>query len=190
MGSTSARHLMLLTRNNAALSVVFDVGILAHRNTEVLFGSDFPADKTDLQALVNLQRIKNAMATGVTVVLVHCEALYESLYDLLNQHYIEYNGNLYVRLAFGSQSKLCPIRADFRVVVVVEKLDAYTRLAPPLLNRFEKQVVERRHLLLAGSPEARVAALRSVRCVCPALLPAPRCLLPRCCLCLPAALPE
>ena len=29
------------------------------------------------------------------------------------------------------------------VVVVVEKHDAYTKLAPPLLNRFEKQVMDR-----------------------------------------------
>jgi len=113
------------------------------------------------------------------VVLVHCESLYESLYDLLNQHYTEYGGQLYVRLAFGThryrqfalyeltnhhylRSRLCPIHRNFRIVVVVEKIEAYTRLAPPLLNRFEKQgllpyfschfsksfsVMERQHLL-------------------------------------------
>ena len=52
-----------------------------------------------------------------------------------------------MRLAFGSSSRLCPIHRKFRIVVVVEKVDAYTRLAPPLLNRFEKQVMERQHLL-------------------------------------------
>lgn len=80
------------------------------------------------------------MAQGIPVVLVHCESLYESLYDLLNQHYVEYGGQMYVRLAFGTYSRLCPIHRSFRVVVVVETVDAYTRLAPPLLNRFEKQV--------------------------------------------------
>jgi len=63
--------------------------------------------------------------------------------------YTEYGGQLYVRLAFGSSSRLCPIHRKFRIVVVVEKVDAYTRLAPPLLNRFEKQVMERQHLLSA-----------------------------------------
>eukprot|EP00463_Aulacantha_scolymantha_P006737 TRINITY_DN913_c0_g1_i1.p1 TRINITY_DN913_c0_g1~~TRINITY_DN913_c0_g1_i1.p1 ORF type:complete len:112 (+),score=18.19 TRINITY_DN913_c0_g1_i1:154-489(+) len=87
------------------------------------------------------------MEAGRTCVLVYCEALYESLYDLLNQHYISYGGQLYVRLAFGSSSRLCPVHSDFRMVVIVEKLEAYTRLAPPLLNRFEKQVFERQHLL-------------------------------------------
>jgi hypothetical protein len=47
---------------------------------------------------LNIQQIKLCMAEGITVVLVHCESLYESLYDLLNQHYCEYGGQLYVRL--------------------------------------------------------------------------------------------
>ena len=66
------------------------------------------------------------MAEGITVVLVHCESLFESLYDLLNQHYTEYGGQLYVRLAFGTHSRLCPVHRSFRVVVIVEKTEACT----------------------------------------------------------------
>ena len=145
-----ARHLMLLTKNNVALGMLFDYRILSHESATVIFGSDFPLDKTDLQICLNLQRVKHCMANGVTLVLVHCEALYESMYDLLNQHYTEVGGQLWVRLAFGTHSRLCPIDPRFRVIVVVEKEDAYTRLAPPLLNRFEKQVMER-----AGMMDAR-----------------------------------
>lgn len=39
------------------------------------------------------------------------------------------------------RSQLCPVRDDFRIIVVVEMQDAYTRLDLPLLNRFEKQVL-------------------------------------------------
>jgi hypothetical protein len=145
--SPEARHLMVLTKNNAALGLLFDYDILHYERTDIIFGSDFPLDQTDLQICLNIQRIKLCMAEGITVVLVHCESLYESLYDLLNQHYTEYGGQLYVRLAFGTHSRLCPIHKNFRIVVVVEKVEAYTRLAPPLLNRFEKQVMERQHLL-------------------------------------------
>lgn len=148
---SEARHLMLLTRNNAALSLLFDRGILNLNTTEIIFGSDFPLDQTDLQICLNIQRVKLCMAEGITVVLVHCESLYESLYDLLNQHYCEYGGQMYVRLAFGTHSRLCPIHRAFRVIVVVEKVEAYTRLAPPLLNRFEKQVFERKDVLEPGS---------------------------------------
>ena len=76
--------------------------------------------------------------------------------DLLNQHYTSAGGQLWVRLAFGTHSRLCPIDPKFRVVVVVEKEDAYTRLAPPLLNRFEKQVLERTDVMSA--PHRRLAA--------------------------------
>ena len=138
---------MVLTRNNAALGLMFDTKILDHKRSEVIFGSDFPLDQTDLQICLNIQRVKNCMAQGKTVILVHCAAMYESLYDLLNQHYTESGGQLYCRLAVGANSRLCPLLKEFRVVVVVDTTEAYTRLAPPLLNRFEKQVLERRHLL-------------------------------------------
>ena len=65
-----ARHLMLLTKNNAALGMLFDHDILSHEKTTVVFGSDFPLDKTDLQICLNLQRVKHCMANGVTLVLV------------------------------------------------------------------------------------------------------------------------
>jgi hypothetical protein len=76
----SARHLMLLTKNNGALPLVFDRATLRHDTTEVIFGSDFPLDQTDLQVCLDIQRVKLCMAVGTTVVLVHCESLYESLY--------------------------------------------------------------------------------------------------------------
>lgn len=121
--------------------------LLTHHNTEVIFGSEFPMDQSDLQISLNLQKIKTCMAAGKRVVLVHCEQLYESLYDLLNQHYISVKSQNFVRIAFGSHSRLCPIHAAFRIICIVDKHDAYTKLAPPLLNRFEKQVLERTHLL-------------------------------------------
>ena len=162
--SREARHIMLLTKNNAALGLLFDNGILSHKNAKVLFGSDFPLDQTDLQICLNIQRIKNCMAEGITIVLVHCDQLYESLYDLLNQHYTEYGGQLYVRLAYGSHSRLCPIHRDFRVIVVVDIVDAYNRLAPPLLNRFEKQVLERKDVLTDAHRQlaTRVASFASL----------------------------
>jgi hypothetical protein len=147
LSEPEARHLMLLTKNNAALSLLLDRSILVQDRTEIIFGSDFPLDQNDLQVCINIQRVKLCMAEGITTVLVHCEALYESLYDLLNQHYVEYGGQIYVRLAFGTYTRLCPIHKNFRIVVVVEKEEAYTRLAPPLLNRFEKQVFERSNVL-------------------------------------------
>jgi hypothetical protein len=47
-----------------------------------------------LHIFMNIQSIKSCMAKGRTVVLIHSENLYESLYDLLNQHYTEYQVRL------------------------------------------------------------------------------------------------
>ncbi|CAM9558418.1 unnamed protein product, partial [Phaeothamnion confervicola] len=129
---------MLLTRNNAALALLFDRGILCHNKAEIIFASDFPSDHSDLQVCYNLQRVKQAMACGATAVLVHCDQLYESLYDLLNQHFVIFGGRRFVRLAFGTHSQMCPLADGFRAVVVVDTREAYARLSPPLLNRFEK----------------------------------------------------
>lgn len=147
LSEPDARHLMLLTRNNSALRLLFETGLLGHQNAEVMFGGTFPGDQSDVFVAMNLQRVKTYMQRPVCLVMVHCDALYESLYDLLNQHYMEYAGQRYVRIAHGSMSKQCPIHKLFRIIVVVEEYDAYHRLAPPLLNRFEKQVFNRGHLM-------------------------------------------
>jgi hypothetical protein len=151
LSSRHSRNLMLLTQNNAALGALFDSRLVTHAKTVVIFGSDFPADKTDLHVCQDLQQIKACMANGSTVVLVCCEALYESLYDVLNQHYIVHSGQRWVRLAFGAHSTLYPVHDDFRIVCVVDKMNAYHRLDPPFLNRFEKQCLERRDVVSVHS---------------------------------------
>lgn len=43
---------------NAALGALFALGILRHAQADVIFGSDFPGDRTDLTICLQLQRIK------------------------------------------------------------------------------------------------------------------------------------
>jgi hypothetical protein len=40
-----ARHLMLLTKNNAALRLLFESSLIDHRKAEVMFGSTSPMTK-------------------------------------------------------------------------------------------------------------------------------------------------
>jgi len=152
---TDARHLMLLTQNNSALRLLFDSGIASYENTEVLFGSSFPEDQSDVQIAQNLNKIKSMMVQPMCLVLVQCDSLYESLYDLLNQHYIELAGQRYVRIAHGASSKECPVHHLFRIIVIVEKWDAWNTLAPPLLNRFEKQVFVR-SMMVEGAQHSHI----------------------------------
>jgi len=144
LADSRARHLMLLTRNNAALSILFDQGILAHDRTEVIFGTDFIKDSDiEMHVCTAIQSIRYCMAKGRTVVLVNCEDLYESLYDLFNMQYLSYDGNRYASLVIGTHSKQCVVHEKFRVIIIAEQDHAYRELPSPLLNRFEKQVLLR-----------------------------------------------
>ena len=62
--------------------------VLHEREVEVLFGSRFPDDVTELQLVQQVNRVKMAMAEGRTIVLVNHDNIYEALYDVLNQRYI------------------------------------------------------------------------------------------------------
>jgi hypothetical protein len=52
-----ARHLMLLTKNNAALRLLFESGLLDHSKAQVMLGSTFPNDQSDVFVAMNLQPI-------------------------------------------------------------------------------------------------------------------------------------
>ena len=55
----------------------------------VIFGSSFPGDKSIAAIYREIARIKQAMALGGCIMLVHAEDVYESLYDMLNQFYTQ-----------------------------------------------------------------------------------------------------
>ncbi|CAM9234897.1 unnamed protein product, partial [Ectocarpus fasciculatus] len=140
------RHLMLLTRNSAALSLLFSCDILRESDVTVLIGSRFQKDLAELRLIQQINEIKNAMLDGRVVVLLNHDSIYESLYDVLNQRYVTRTDPVtgkvkrMLRLAIGPRSQLCPVNDGFKIVVVVEQYHAYDNLDLPLLNRFEKQV--------------------------------------------------
>ena len=129
------RYLLFLTENYAALQVIKhylheEVGLKAHeteggleeptavvRRIEpfVLFGSSFPKDKEYTQVCRNINQIKICMETGRTVILLNLENLYESLYDLLNQYYIQLGGGQrYVDLGLQTHRVKCRVHNDFK----------------------------------------------------------------------------
>lgn len=57
----NARHLMVLTHNDAALQILLDdtYRVMEHEGMQkplVIFGSDFPEDRSDLHIFLNIQR--------------------------------------------------------------------------------------------------------------------------------------
>ena len=145
--SHSSRHLMLLTRNCAALSLLFSAGLVDRNSTKVIVGSEFTEDDTELFLVQQMNEVKLAMATGKVIVLMNADNMYEALYDVLNQRYLVKRDpktnkvQRLLRLAIGSRSSLCHVEDGFRIIVVAEQDYAYRELDLPLLNRFEKQIL-------------------------------------------------
>jgi hypothetical protein len=83
-----------------------------------------------------ITRIRQAMESGKTVILLNCEKLHESLCklliaiafvaahrdcfpdDLLNQQYRKVATKLYCRIALGSHSMTCAVSPGFKCIVV------------------------------------------------------------------------
>lgn len=148
-----SRHLMLLTRNDSALPLIFGSDILNPLNTIVLVGSNYKDDKTEFYLVNQINQIKMAMADGKTVVLLNHDNIYEALYDVLNQRYVQKTDSesdkvrKMLRLAIGSKSQLCNVHEDFKMIVIVDQNHATANLDTPLLNRFEKQMLCPQQLL-------------------------------------------
>eukprot|EP00899_Mesostigma_viride_P025224 jgi/Mesvir1/5887/Mv00659-RA.1 len=134
-----ARHLMLVTRGDAALALLLAKAKL--RDPVVICGSRFSADQSEDSLYMLLNRIILCMETGRVLVLRDVDSVYGALYDLLNQHYTVIAGRAHCRIALGANSNpLCAVHPRFRCVVLMAQ-EKVACADPPFLNRFEKQLL-------------------------------------------------
>ena len=166
------RYLLILTKNNAALKVLQLGTVLNTGKFEILFGSSFKGDLEYSQICHNINRIKIFMETGVQVVLVNLESLYESLYDALNQSYSWMGGNRYVDLGLGTHRVKCRVHQDFRLILVAEVEDVTKRFPIPLINRLEKHYLGMETILDRKYSETVEKLKAWVRSFCEINLPA------------------
>ncbi|XP_076118531.1 E3 ubiquitin-protein ligase rnf213-alpha-like [Alosa pseudoharengus] len=147
------RYLLLLTSNNAALSILRSLNTIDKNDTEIIFGSGFPLDQEYSQVCRTVNRVKTCMETGRHVVLLNIQSLYESLYDALNQCYVKLGGSNYVDIGLGSHRVKCKVRDEFRLIVIEEKSVVYSQFPAPLLSRLEKHCLEMSTILLEDTRE-------------------------------------
>lgn len=136
-----SRYLLLLTTNNAALSILLSLNAI-NKKTEIIFGSGFPHDQEYSQVCRTVNRVKTCMETGTTVVLLNIQSLYESLYDALNQCYVKLGGSNYVDIGLGAHRVKCKVKDEFQLIVIEEKSVVYSQFPSPLLSRLEKHCLE------------------------------------------------
>ncbi|CAC5363746.1 RNF213 [Mytilus coruscus] len=140
------RYLLLLAENYGDLNILQEK-ILARQNAVVIFGSSFAKDQEYTQVCRNINRIKVCMETGTTVILLNLENLYESLYDAMNQYYVECFGQRFVELGLGNHRVKCRVHPDFRLIVVALKDMVYNKFPTPLINRLEKHILSLKTML-------------------------------------------
>ncbi|XP_058026835.1 E3 ubiquitin-protein ligase RNF213 isoform X2 [Ahaetulla prasina] len=135
------RYLLVLTENYAALQIL-QQRFFQDAQPEIIFGSSFPKDQEYTQICRNINRVKICMETGKMVVLLNLQNLYESLYDALNQYYVQLAGQKYVDLGLGTHRVKCRVHPKFRLIVIEEKKVVYKQFPIPLINRLEKHYLD------------------------------------------------
>ncbi|XP_042303497.1 LOW QUALITY PROTEIN: E3 ubiquitin-protein ligase RNF213, partial [Sceloporus undulatus] len=136
------RYLLVLTENYAALQILQQAFFKDTQQPEIIFGSSFPKDQEYTQICRNINRVKVCMETGQMVILLNLQNLYESLYDALNQYYVQLAGQKYVDLGLGTHRVKCRVHPKFRLVVIEEKEVVYKQFPIPLINRLEKHYLD------------------------------------------------
>ena len=86
-----------------------------------------------------LNKIQFFMNQDIVLILQNLEEIYPSLYELFNQNYVIIGDKSFTKIAFSSSKSSSEVHKKFRIILLVsQKLD---EVAPPLLNRFEKQLI-------------------------------------------------
>ena len=132
------RYLLLLTKNNIALRIIQESGLLKEDSYQILFGSAFPQDQEYTQICSNIKQIQNAMMTGDTIILCNLDILYESLYDVLNQSYSLVSGERFTDIGLGTHRLKSKVHKEFRMILLAEENVVMETFSTPLINRLEK----------------------------------------------------
>ncbi|KAL4476131.1 hypothetical protein ABPG74_009864 [Tetrahymena malaccensis] len=133
-----SRHLMIITQHSqAALEFINNELISLQKPYQIFMGSDFSLDQKSQNTYKIINEIIYCVEKGIIIVLKNLDNIYQSLYDLLNQNYKEFNGKNYCSISFNADSREIPVSPDFKIILIVNQSQIH-KMDGPLLNRFEK----------------------------------------------------
>ena len=142
----NSRFLMLVA-DSTIMKYLENVLYSQQKNYIFMTGSKFRLDKKAAEKGGGysedlLNKIQFLMSRDNVVILKNLEVIYPSLYELFNQNYIIIGDKYFSKIAFANSKTSSEVNKKFRVILLVtkEKLNKM-RIDPPLLNRFEKQII-------------------------------------------------
>lgn len=130
----------------------------SHDNSKriiILAGSSFRFDRQSADYLQDkLNMFKYYVTNGFIVIMKDLEPIYPNLYDLFNQRFILSGSEFrYCNITFENRSEILRIHKDFRCLIIkkesdlfAESADLEAKLPSPLMNRFEKHILNLHHL--------------------------------------------
>ena len=148
--SSELRNIMLIADSPVVWKILFDAEVLNIAETEIIFGSKFKNDVgSTIYLYRTIERVRGAMQSGKVCVLLKLDQLYDSLYDVLNQRYVNVDGQKFCKICMGGEFMQCQIHHTFRCIVVQSRNEAHHLSSNPddftpvaFLNRFEKQYLD------------------------------------------------
>lgn len=132
------RHVLLFTKANSALYLLESLKIVRTSNAVIIFNRSDPTPRNILDDLILCRR---CMLSGGVLILIGAKHIYESLYDVLNQHHsvegVGIDRKYFTKLTMNGYTTIFPISSSFRCIVIEQESTCY-ELLPPFINRFVK----------------------------------------------------
>ena len=101
------RYIMAIdpTDNETAIWLLFALGICDRGKTQICYSADFASDVSEISQCEVILKVKNAMESGDTVVMINSQAINSCFYDVFNCYFDVITGTdgkypLYIYVAF------------------------------------------------------------------------------------------
>ena len=137
----------MLVANSTIIKYLENVLESQKKDYMFLTGSQFLQDKKSAEKGGGysedlLNKIQYQMSKDSVLILKNLEVIYPSLYELFNQNYIKIGNKYFSKISFAYSKASTEVNKKLRVILLItqQQLDKM-KVDPPLLNRFEKQIV-------------------------------------------------
>ena len=143
LSEDNCRYLMLNTKLSMQ-SFILDNILSKIENKVVIEKSPFIGDNTSDYLIDIINRIKNSISKGDTLILIDLKEIFDSLFDLFNQNWTKKDGKNYARICLGYYTdSLTFVHDKFKCIIILDntKKEKQLEQQEPLESRFEKHIM-------------------------------------------------